>query len=41
MNEFDWLMVGGFIDYWEEDEESEQPERDDDDSEDEDGRGGI
>lgn len=35
MDGFDWLMVGGFIDYWEEDEEAEQAGIDDDADEDE------
>lgn len=35
VDEFDWLMLGGFIDYWEEDEEAERPARDDDDEDEE------
>lgn len=28
---FDWPMLGGFIDYWEEDEEAERPTSEEED----------
>lgn len=33
MNGFDWLMIGGFIDYWEEDEGVDGPNRLEDEDE--------